>query len=120
MENPEFSLGAGCDGLPDFPPNAPVQSGPVQYQALGGGAESWLLHRTLAGGAGGADVVLAVLLQKTPSSLGDANAVAMEPFLTTVTADHEPGKKKIQYMKTGTDEQASAVQTYLKVTAKHT
>ena len=53
------------------------------------------------GCAGGADILLPFLLHLTTLCLTDTNAVAMEPFLATVTADHEPrgANEQIQVMR---------------------
>lgn len=104
LEDLDSPLCAASVRLPDLPLNALVLAGPFfssrrGEQALGRGAQSRsrehrpLLHEidgTRARSAGRTDVILSVPLQETAAGLADAYAVTVEPFVTSVTADHEP------------------------------
>lgn len=104
LEDLDSSLCAASAWLPDLPFNALVLAGSFfsswrGEQALWRGAQSsfrqhGLLFQevdgTLARSAGRTDVILSVLLQETPAGLTDAYTVTVEPFVTSVTTDHEP------------------------------
>lgn len=94
--------------LPDLPFNALVLAGSFipgrrGEEALRRGVQSHcrehrLLHHerdgTLAWRAGQTDVILSVLLQEMTTGLADAYTVTVEPFVTSVTTDHEPVGEK--------------------------
>lgn len=104
MEDLDSPLCAASARLPYLPFNTLVLAGSFfsgrgGEQALGRGAQSRFRERrlqlhevdgTLARRAGRTDVILSVLLQETATGLADAYTVTVEPFVTSVTTDHEP------------------------------
>lgn len=109
LKDLDFPLCAASTRFSDLSSNALVLTGSFfssrrAEQALRRGAQSRsggrrpLLHEidgTLARRAGRTDVILSVLLQETTTGLADAYTVTVEPFVTSVTTDHEPTEKDI-------------------------
>lgn len=103
-------------GLPDLPLDGLILSGRGGEQTLGGGTQQWNPdgEGAGAGGAGGADIILALLLQEESTTLTDPHTVTVEPFLTAVTADHEP-----ECRGTFTHQHPDSVLQYIHMSAKH-
>lgn len=107
LEYLEFFLATWVRGLLDSSFYALVLTGLLLYGPDAGTVGAVSVHRPaprvrpvcgfhaglvlhLQDGAVGADVVLPIPLQQPPAGLRNAHAVAMEPLLAPVTADHEP------------------------------